>query len=104
MQDHSSSHCIQLECDPVDFTLFCNPSMQVHRNIDDLPPFRKPVLTIGTFDGVHKGHLQILNQLQEVAAKIGGETVIITFHPHPRTVVGTNLPKIHLINTIEEKV
>ena len=78
--------------------------MQVHRNIDDLPAFRKPVLTIGTFDGVHKGHLQILNQLQEVAAKIGGETVIITFHPHPRTVVGTNLPKIHLINTIEEKV
>ena len=78
--------------------------MQVHPDIDQLPAFRKPVLTIGTFDGVHKGHRKILAQLKEVAAKSGGESVLITFHPHPRTVVNTSLPSIHLINTIEERI
>ena len=104
MHDDSSFHCIQTDAIRLILLYFATLPMQVHRDIDDLPAFRKPVLTIGTFDGVHKGHLQILNQLQEVAARTGGETVIITFHPHPRTVVGANLPKIHLINTIEEKI
>lgn len=77
--------------------------MKVYYSSDDLPVFSKAVVTIGTFDGVHRGHQQILEQLKREAARIGGETVIITFHPHPRKVVATNQP-IYLINTIEEKI
>lgn len=78
--------------------------MQVHRNIEQLPVFRKAVVTIGTFDGVHSGHRQIFQQLKQEAARIGGQTVIITFHPHPRKIVGVGKSPIFLINTIDEKV
>lgn len=75
-----------------------------HYSTDNIPAFEKAVLTIGTFDGVHLGHWQILEQLKQEAARIGGETVIITFHPHPRKVVATQQPGIHLLNTIEERM
>jgi riboflavin kinase/FMN adenylyltransferase len=78
-------------------------NMKVYYSTDDLPVFSKAVVTIGTFDGVHLGHQQILDQLRQEAVRIGGETVIITFHPHPRKVVATNQP-IYLISTIEEKI
>ena len=66
------------------------PAMKVHRELaGSLPEFRNAVVTIGTFDGVHKGHQQILFQLKEEATRIGGETVIITFHPHPRKIVSS---------------
>ena len=71
---------------------------------DTIPAFRKAVVTIGTFDGVHTGHKSILAQLKQEAARIGGETVIITFHPHPRKVIVTGQPGIQLINTIDEKI
>jgi riboflavin kinase/FMN adenylyltransferase len=77
--------------------------MKVYYSSDDLPDFCRAVVTIGTFDGVHRGHQQILEQLRQEAARIGGETVIITFHPHPRKVVANSQP-IYLINTIEEKI
>jgi riboflavin kinase/FMN adenylyltransferase len=78
--------------------------MKVYNSIDTIPVFRKAVVTIGTFDGVHTGHRLILEQLKQEADRIGGETVIITFHPHPRKVVHTSQPAIKLINTIEEKI
>ena len=78
--------------------------MQVHKDINKLPSFYKPVITIGTFDGVHTGHLQILEQLKEEAKKIGGETVIITFDPHPRMVVPSASHDIKLLNTLDEKI
>lgn len=78
--------------------------MQVHYNIDQLPVFRNAVVTIGTFDGVHSGHRQVLHQLKEEAKKINGETVIITFHPHPRKVVRSGQSPVFLINTIDEKI
>jgi riboflavin kinase/FMN adenylyltransferase len=77
--------------------------MQVHRSIDNLPSFKNAVVTIGTFDGVHLGHQQIIKQLKEEAAKINGETVIITFHPHPRTVVAAKTP-VYLLTTLNEKI
>lgn len=77
--------------------------MKVYYSSDELPVFNKAVVTIGTFDGVHAGHQQILGPLKLEAARIGGETVIITFHPHPRKVVANSQP-IRLINTIEEKI
>ncbi len=64
--------------------------MQVYRNTDLLPDFRNAVLTIGTFDGVHTGHQQVITQMKKEAAEIQGETVIITFDPHPRTVINAD--------------
>lgn len=78
--------------------------MQIHRDIEQLPLFRKAVITIGTFDGVHMGHRQVIDKLKEEAKSIGGETVIITFHPHPRKVVSSAILGIRLINTLEEKL
>ncbi|MEI9809183.1 MAG: bifunctional riboflavin kinase/FAD synthetase [Bacteroidota bacterium] len=78
--------------------------MKVHRDIEKLPVFRNAVVTIGTFDGVHLGHRQVLERLKEEAKAIHGETVIITFHPHPRKVVSSAILGIRLINTLEEKI
>jgi len=76
--------------------------MKVHQYTDQLPYFKNAVVTIGTFDGVHQGHKQIIQRLQEVAHNASGETVIITFHPHPRSVLRSH--DIQLINTIEERI
>ena len=78
--------------------------MQIHYHTDSLPVFRRAVITIGTFDGVHTGHTRILHQLRQEAARIGGETVIITFFPHPRKIVRGGSGDIRLINTLEEKI
>jgi riboflavin kinase / FMN adenylyltransferase len=78
--------------------------MLVHRNTDHLPTFRNAVLTIGTFDGVHLGHQQIIRQLKSEAMAKSGETVILTFHPHPRKVVRGDQDGISLLNTLEEKI
>lgn len=78
--------------------------MKVYHSTENMPAFTRAVLTIGTFDGVHLGHQQILAQLREEAAKNGGETVIITFHPHPRKVVASGQRAIHLLTTIKERI
>ena len=78
--------------------------MQVHRDIDNLPVFQNAVVTIGTFDGVHVGHRQIINKLKVESLKIKGESVIITFHPHPRKVISSAILGVRLINTLEEKI
>ncbi len=78
--------------------------MKVHRELaGSLPEFKNAVVTIGTFDGVHKGHQQILKQLKEEASAIDGETVIITFHPHPRKIVSSVPGDVKLLNTLTEK-
>jgi len=79
--------------------------MKVYRELaDSLPLFTKAVVTIGTFDGVHMGHRQIINQLKEEAKAIGGETVIITFHPHPRKIISSVPGDIKLLTTLDEKI
>ncbi len=77
--------------------------MKVYRNLDLLPSFVNPVVTIGTFDGVHLGHQQILSHLKNEALAIHGETVVITFHPHPRNIVG-DTTGVQLLTTLEEKI
>lgn len=77
--------------------------MQVHTDLDKIPQFRNAVVTIGTFDGVHVGHQQVISCLREEAAKLGGETVIISFHPHPREVVGNEEP-VRMITTVGERI
>jgi riboflavin kinase/FMN adenylyltransferase len=78
--------------------------MKLYRDIENLPSFKNAVITIGTFDGVHEGHKKIIDHLKEEAKQINGESVIITFHPHPRKVVSSSILGIRLINTLEEKI
>jgi len=78
--------------------------MQIYYHTDQLPAFSRAVITIGTFDGVHTGHAQILQQLRQEAARIDGETVIVTFYPHPRKIVRGGTAEVRLINTLEEKI
>jgi riboflavin kinase/FMN adenylyltransferase len=78
--------------------------MQIHSDLAHLPAFTNAIVTIGTFDGVHTGHRQIISQLNAEAAAVGGESVIITFDPHPRTIIGSHTTEIKLINTLAEKI
>lgn len=78
--------------------------MKLHNSTDNLPVFKNAVVTIGTFDGVHCGHQQIIKTLRDTAAAAGGETVIITFHPHPRKVVSSVVTGIRLITTLQERI
>lgn len=77
--------------------------MQVHNNINKLPQFKNAVITIGTFDGVHCGHRKIIEQLNAEANAVNGESVVITFHPHPRNVVGDEAG-VRLLTTLTEKI
>lgn len=77
--------------------------MQVFYGLSNLPQFKNPVVTIGTFDGVHNGHKKILAQLTQEAKAINGETVVITFHPHPRNIVGDTI-SVKLLTTLPEKL
>lgn len=78
--------------------------IKVHRDLQSLPKFKNAVLTIGTFDGVHTGHQQILTLLTNQAQRLCGESIIITFYPHPRKIVHEGKKNIHILNTLEEKI
>jgi riboflavin kinase/FMN adenylyltransferase len=77
--------------------------MRIYYSIDDFSPVKNAVVTSGTFDGVHVGHKKILSRLNEVARKSEGETVVITFWPHPRLVLYPDDKQLRLLNTFEEK-
>ena len=77
--------------------------MQVHFEVNKLPVFRNAVLTIGTFDGVHQGHRTIFSQLIKIAEELDGETVVITFHPHPRRILN-NCEAPSLLTTLDERI
>lgn len=78
--------------------------MRVFRDLEHLPVFKNAVVTIGTFDGVHKGHQKLIARINQLAAKQEGESVIVTFHPHPRLVINPEDTTLKLLNTTEEKV
>jgi len=77
--------------------------MQIYHDIQEFKPLQNAVVTIGTFDGVHLGHRKIISRLQEVARQCGGETVILTFFPHPRMILHPEDQNLKLITTIQEK-
>ncbi|WP_214072698.1 bifunctional riboflavin kinase/FAD synthetase [Mucilaginibacter sp. dw_454] len=77
--------------------------MKTYHHIDDFKPVKNAVVTIGTFDGVHLGHRKIIARIKELAAACDGETVILTFFPHPRMILHPEDERIKLINTINEK-
>ncbi|GAA0874530.1 bifunctional riboflavin kinase/FAD synthetase [Wandonia haliotis] len=78
--------------------------MKVFNGLEKVYSIPNPVLTIGTFDGVHLGHQKILEKIKRRAEEIGGETVLFTFHPHPRTVLFPEHHNLKLIQTQEEKL
>jgi riboflavin kinase/FMN adenylyltransferase len=78
--------------------------MKVYQGLDEFEKLPNAVVTSGTFDGVHIGHQKILQRLREIADSIGGDTVLITYWPHPRLVLYPNDESLKLISTIEEKI
>lgn len=78
--------------------------MQVHYDFSSLPTFRNAVVTIGTFDGVHKGHKALLQRIAEIARREGGESVLLSFYPHPRMVLYPDDHRVSLLSSPEEKI
>ena len=77
--------------------------MQVHYGFESYKNIKNPIVTVGTFDGVHFGHQKIIQRLQKIAKKNNGETVLLTFDPHPRKIL-LNDQGLKLIHTINEKI
>lgn len=76
--------------------------MQVFNSIKDLKKDKNTILTLGTFDGIHPGHLKIIDKLVDCSKEKGCRNVVITFHPHPRTVLG-NGGNVKILTTLEER-
>lgn len=77
--------------------------MKIHYSPDQFRA-QSPVVTIGTFDGLHKGHQAVLDKLKELAREINGESVVFTFYPHPRLVTSPGESGLRLLTTLEEKI
>ncbi len=78
--------------------------VNIFNGFEEVKAIKNPILTIGTFDGVHIGHQKIIQQLNEVAERVGGESVLFTFYPHPRMVLFPENHGLKLIQTQAEKV
>ena len=77
--------------------------MKVHYGFESFKNIKNPIVTVGTFDGVHYGHQKIIQRLQKIAKKNNGESVLLTFDPHPRKVL-LNDQGLKLIHTVKEKI
>ena len=77
--------------------------MQVFHGLDALPAFRHPAVTIGSFDGVHRGHRALIDRLLAEARRNGGESIVMTFDPHPRVALGRE-SGLQLLTTLGEKL
>lgn len=78
--------------------------MKIYHDFNDFVKVPNAIVTIGTFDGVHLGHQAILKGMVNTAKEIGGETVVITFYPHPRQVLNIDSSNLRFITTQEEKI
>lgn len=78
--------------------------MLVHHGVDTFEPIPYAVVTSGTFDGVHLGHQKILTRLIEIAQGHNGQSVVLTFWPHPRTVVSNDSQNLRLLSSLDEKI
>jgi len=76
--------------------------LKKHHSIQEFKAINKTIVTIGTYDGVHLGHQKILHKIAEQANQLNYESVVLTFFPHPRMVLGKDTT-IKLLNTLEEK-
>ena len=78
--------------------------MRIFKGLEGVEKIKKPVITIGTFDGVHLGHQKIIENLVQKAKEVGGESVLMTFSPHPRMVLFPDSHNLQLIQTEAEKM
>ncbi len=77
--------------------------MKIYHGFDEYERARNPVVTVGTFDGVHLGHRKIFEYMTKLAHSCNGQTVVITFDPHPRLVLHADSRDLKFINTRERK-
>ena len=77
--------------------------MIIHDGYENLH-LQNPVVTLGIFDGVHRGHRTVIDSLVSRAKEINGESVIITFNPHPRQVLSENKAELVFLTSLEEKI
>ena len=77
--------------------------MQIHYNLDNFKALNA-VVTIGTFDGVHRGHREVISELKQLSHLSGGESVVFTFEPHPRIVISPQEDSLRLLSTKDEKI
>ena len=83
------------------FNIFVN--LQVYQGLSQFQGVKNPVLTIGTFDGVHIGHRKLIDRINEIAKEVDGESVMLTFSPHPRKIVSP-FRSLELITLLDEKM
>jgi len=77
--------------------------VKIYHGIEEYRKVKNPVVSVGTFDGVHLGHSKILERVVRLADECEGESVVITFHPHPRLVIHPDSKNLKFINTLEKK-
>ena len=77
--------------------------MKSYNSLEEFKVNFKTIVTIGTFDGVHLGHRYIINHLKKIAKREAGESVLLTFSPHPRIVLYEDNSQLKLIDTLDEK-
>ncbi len=78
--------------------------MQLYYNLDEYIKPQYPIVTVGTFDGLHIGHKKILERLSSLAAEQNGEVVLLTFHPHPRKVLFQDAGDLEMLSSLDEKI
>ena len=78
--------------------------MKIYHQLSDFHPPHFSIVTSGTFDGVHLGHQKILARLKELATRKQGETVLLTYWPHPRLILQPEDKSLRLLSTLAEKV
>jgi len=78
--------------------------MRIIRELTSSVQFNRPIVTLGTYDGVHLGHQEIIRGMVQRAKENGQESVLLTFHPHPRMVLYPDSHSVRLIDTVEEKL
>src|SRR5690554_1546060 len=78
--------------------------LKVYRNLSDYKAHTKSIVTVGTFDGVHVGHQKLLSTINNIAEQENGESVLLTFSPHPRLVLFPDDNDLKLLTTLNERI
>ena len=78
--------------------------MEIYKSLDEFTPLNGSVITIGSYDGLHRGHFHIINRMKSIAHSMKAPSVVLTFNPHPRYIVDSSDSDLSLIMSIEKKI